>query len=553
MVLSKRQTRTWATTNRTEEGLFRPRPRGCKGEDLSRALVSRKTLADVAPETPRPLELLEQVRIVGDDRLTADDHALHELLVDHAYRVTDQKMDRIEFSVPMSSALTFLGEHARRSGIKASLARLRGTTVTIGAADGRFYEDVQLLVPWTERDRTDGDEIHFILPRPIAVLMASQPRYAYLELEPLSRMRSRYGVRLYRHLAATMRDRVYDPSSSNLHEFTIPVGQLAEWLGYRPAEGKALHVGQFRDRAVEPAVEDLFWVRSFSLHEAAPQHAIKRGSPIEAWKFILRKAPTDRHVAPRMSISPEFLRRIGGVDDPAYRVDQFLWLRAAAFAHRHKVNASTSDLFEGWLVALKEALTMAKDDCAMPVSDGLYTHLRGERLLLEIEARGAQATAWAWAMEEIANPDLIALTGKEGRSLARDARKARFERYKATPKGKAAIEKKAAERKAARASRRPKFVDARLEKARAVETAATSASRIVIHLSGDETDAESFVAELKAMPLIGFRELGVTLRWDSDETVDGFDIWTLDCGLPLSQDDVRRLSRDPRVLKLETK
>jgi hypothetical protein len=551
MGLLKARTRTWAKPNLTEEGFFRPAPRGCRGEDLSKALVSRKALSEIAPETPRPIEMLEHVRVVGDDRLTADDHALHELLVDHAYRVTGQKMDRLEFSMPMSSAMTFLGEHARRSGIKASLARLRSTTVTIGTADGRLYEEVQLLVPWTERDRDVSDDIHFIIPRPIAALMASQPRYAYLELEPLSRMRSRYGVRLYRHLAAAMRDRVYDPSSSNLHEFVVPVGQLAEWLGYRPGEGKALHVGQFRDRAVEPAIEDLFWVRSFCIHEAVPQHAAKRGAPIESWRFVLRKAPTDRHLVRPLGIDAKHLRFVGGVDDPAYRVDQFLWLRAAAFAYRHTISASASDLFEGWLVGLKEALMMSKDETAMPVSDGHYTQrLRGERLLLEIEARGTQATAWAWAMEEIAAPDLIALSGKEGFALARDGRKARFERYHATAKGKAAVEAKAKERKEARAAKKASIREAAASASREADVAATSSDGIILDLTGDADDVEAIVAELRGRSWSGTREIGVTVRWVDEKAADGFGVWCLDPGIAMSQADVRRLAADSQVAKL---
>ncbi|MCR4521678.1 replication initiation protein [Bosea sp. 47.2.35] len=549
MGLLRTRLRATSPSDRTEDGLFRPAPRG----DLSKALASREDFRAIAPESPRPVEMLEHVTVKGDDRLSADDIALHELLVDHAYRSTDRRMDRLEHSIPTAQVLTFLGGTIRRAGIKASLARLRGTTVSIGSATGRLFEDVQLLVPWTERDG-DVDEVHYIIPKPIAQLMASQRRYAYIELEPMSRMRSRYGIRLYRHLAAALRECVYDASSNNLHEVLVPVEQMADWLGFRPPEGKALHVGQLKLRAVDPAIEDLFSVRHFQLHEAQPQLGTTRGNPIVAWRFVLRLMPKSRHEVRPLGIDPKHLRHVGGVDDPAYRVDQVLWLRAAKVALDNGVSAMMSDLFDAWLIALNEALTMARDDTAMPVSDGHYTQrLRGERLLIEIEDRGTQAAAWAFAMEEIESPDLIAMGRKQGAALARDARKARFQRYKATAKGKAAVDAKASERKAAKAENKSRVRKAAAEAAREAEVDATTANLIVLHLTGDAANAESFAAEMFAADWTGSREIKFTVRWDDDESIDGFEVFSPDRGLLISQDDVRRLAADSRVVRVEVR
>lgn len=538
-------------TERNEEGLFRPAPRG----DLATALSSRQAFREVAPETPRPVEMLEHVTVRGDDKLTADDLALHELLVDHAYRSTERRMDRLEHSIPVAHVLSFLGEHARRSSVKASLARLRSTTVTIGRSDGRLFEDVQLLVPWTEREG-NADEVHYVIPRPIAALMASMPRYAYLELEPLSRMKSKYGVRLYRHLAASLAGKPFDLSNdeANRYELVVPVGTLADWLGYRPAEGKSLHAGQFAERAVYPAIADMFSVRRFELHEAQPVRAAKRGAPVEAWRFVLRLRPPSMHEVGRVPRKdPGLLKLIGGVDDPRYRVNQIVWLRAAALAAKHGASVTAAEFADGWLVALREALAMLRDETAAPLTDAYYEteRLRGERLLNDVEYFGPQAAAWNWAMQELAKPDLVVFRGKEGKAMARAARKDRFERYRATPKGKQAVEAKAALRNAKRKTLRERLRESSVTAKPDVPDVA-AATRLVMHMNVGTAAVESFAAELRGQAWNGTHQVSVRLLWEDRDTPGG-DVWDLTGTFAMSQDDVARLLADARIDRIEAK
>ena len=332
-------------TNWDARGNFRPHPRG----KLVRAFANDKSLERIAPETPRPAEMLEHVQVVGDDNLTADDEALHELLVAHAYEQTDRLMDRAKYSIPTAYALSLLGENARRRGLKASLERLRSTTVSFGVAGGRRYEGVQLLVPWAERDGSIGEEIHYIIPPPIQILMTSQDRYAHLELAPLGKMRSRYGIRLYRHLALAMssKDRKWLKDGDNLHTIRVRSTAMRAWLGIKDG-----HVGQFRLRAVDPAIRDLVHVQRFSLVPADEtlrekdvtewvqvEREQKRGAPVAAWVFTLRLNPPRRFHVRQAGIAEEIMWSVGAPDEPRFRTPQSLWLRASSFGWDHGISA----------------------------------------------------------------------------------------------------------------------------------------------------------------------------------------------------------------------
>ena len=64
-----------------------------------------------------------------------------------------------------------------------------------------------------------------------------------------------------------------------------------------------------------------------------------------------------------------------------------------------------------------------------PLSDGYATRrYRGERLRDEIARRGADQTAWAWAMEEVETPDLVLRSKAERKDLAAVGEAARRDR-----------------------------------------------------------------------------------------------------------------------------
>lgn len=83
---------------------FQPSSRG----DISAALKNRKSLSIVAPQSPRPPEMLAGISVIqGAGQLTSSDLALHELLISKAYQ-TDSSMSSTSYEIPLAECLRFL-------------------------------------------------------------------------------------------------------------------------------------------------------------------------------------------------------------------------------------------------------------------------------------------------------------------------------------------------------------------------------------------------------------------------------------------------------------
>lgn len=387
-------------------------------------------LERIAPETPRPVEMLEHVAVQGDDHLTAGDLALHELLVAYAYQKSERRMDRLGYAMPTSYALRFLGDGARRKGLRESLSRLRSTTVSFGIAGGRRFEDVPLLAAWLESEGST-DEMRYVIPEPIQALMASQPRYAYLELAALAKMKSRYGIRLYRHLAFAMREAVWVKGLDNLHTVTVSVGDLRAWLGW---DGD--HIGQLQLRGLKPALADLAHVRLFALASWEPIKGRRRGGGIDGWTISLRLNPPRAHDGRMQGVSRSMRSVVGGIDAPRFRIRQDTWQRKGRFVLEHGFHGGFADAFHAWLVAIDEALT------ARPVTEGHATRgLRGQRLLDAIDRLGPEQAMSDFLAEEVESPDLLLWPEDPAERKERwyreyEARTARYHRWQDYKRGK---------------------------------------------------------------------------------------------------------------------
>lgn len=237
--------------------LIQPATRGT----ITEAIASN-SLTKIAPESPRPLEMLDAVEITSADVLTADDAALHELLLSAAYEA-DKGMSNEFTSLPVATALKFLGDHARRDALKISMRRLMSTTVSYGKKKTRRFENVPLLFSWLESTEKE-DIIRYSLPEPIRILMREMPAYAYLELAPISQMKSKYSVRLYRIFAVAAAREKWVPGGENKVIVAATLEDLYKWTGF-PLDNGTMSFGKFRQRVLKDLTSELSTVRRFSL------------------------------------------------------------------------------------------------------------------------------------------------------------------------------------------------------------------------------------------------------------------------------------------------
>lgn len=403
-------------SQRTAEGLFQPAPRG----DLTKALATKTSLQKVAPESPRPSEMLEGGIVTGKDELTADDQQLHDYLISRAYE-GDSLMSAETHSMDMSEAIRYLGNRVERSDIKSSLARLKRTTVSYGRSSERRFEDVQLLESWIEV--TPGEDvIRYRLPEPLRILMRTQPSYAYIELAALPKMRSKFSSRLYKKFALAAKAQPWVPGDDNTLTVTGTPAEIADWIGFPLEANGKVHVGKLRDRFLKKIVADFIDVRAFRL-EVLPQEPGGRGNPLVAVDFVLYLAPPPRHTVPMFFKPSEDKVRIGNKDVIQYRVESRTWRRAAKSFGRRLVMTNRG-IADFWQIAVNEALS------GIALSDAYHTRsFRGHKLLEAIRSKGADYAAWGFITEEADVPDLAAKQSAGGYvQLEREADEARQER-----------------------------------------------------------------------------------------------------------------------------
>ena len=374
--------------------LIQPATRG----SITKA-ITESQLSKIAPESPRPLEMLDSVQITSSDTLTADDAALHELLVSAAYEA-DKDMSLEFTTLPVSTALRFLGEHARRDALKVSMRRLMSTTVSYGTKKTRRFEDVPLIFSYLESTESE-DLIRYSLPEPIRILMRSMPAYAYLELAPISQMKSKYSVRLYRVLAAAAARKKWVAGADNRVIVSASLEDLYRWTGF-PLDQGGMQYGKIRQRVISKLEDELATVRRFALRIEEVRKAA-RGRPLERVDFYLvLRAPSHKLTHVSFEKGRHKLFGYGGVDAPEYRVNSYIWQKAQREFWPVKKRMHSS-YFAAWQIALQEALD------ADAVSPG-YTQraYRGFRLLNAIRELGPDEAAFQFCAEEVDSPDLLA-------------------------------------------------------------------------------------------------------------------------------------------------
>ncbi|MGN8152502.1 RepB family plasmid replication initiator protein [Agrobacterium sp. 22094] len=393
--------------------VFSPAPQG----SIQTALAAPGQLRKIAPASPRPVELLGSLTVVGGSDLTAKDAALSELLIAMAYE-SDRGMNTETMSIPMKSVIRYLGADTRREHVKASLNRLKSTFVSF-TVGGTSYEDVALLQSWIRRSDTE-DAVFYSLPEPIRAVMSDRARYAYVELAALPMMSSTYSSRVYRRLVAAIAEsgRKWTADGDNVLTIDVTPQQVADWVGYPRSRDGGLHVGKLRERVLAGLQKDFAAVTAFGF--SMTTHAGSgRGRPLERVSFRLELAAPSRFRT-RITYTPEDMRYIGGQDVADLSVESSLWIKAARQFQSAETSLSHRAWYDLWLAAVQEMQT------GVPLSRECDERVfRGEGLRSKIDSIGANEAAWGFVAEEFAEPDLslrsdIRELGAAGRAARHD-------------------------------------------------------------------------------------------------------------------------------------
>ncbi|NEU14825.1 replication initiation protein [Methylobacterium sp. BTF04] len=387
--------------------------------DLAVALGSGVAFAEVAPEAPRPASWLFDTTVVHIPDVTARDVAVFEFLVTMGLNADPgrQELGALR-TCEVRSVLAMLEVGGRRvdvTELALSLFRLFGT----------------------DYDLKRKGVFQYRLPAWVQPLLQGTERYAHLDLATMARFKRRASSMLYRHvLGHVAKAWLKFAPGAEPYAIDMTPAQLAAVFGI-PGD---LHVGQMRLRHLEPALAEMAeHVTTF----AVTLDEDKVGRAVKGFSLRVRMLPPTRMetAAVRLIDKGDFEFLHAHPDVPAYRVKASTLvklgsaltsriLRAGPAGTKPKplLNSEIHTLHRLWLVALHEAVT------GEAVTPGMTDRAhRGASLLASIESKGPDRAFWAWAMDEVQNPDLVPAMENRFRDVAA-ADMARRHRWRAYEK-----------------------------------------------------------------------------------------------------------------------
>ncbi len=347
-----------------------------------------------APSMPKPREMIEQVRVVGKDKLTAADHALYEGLIAWA-QDHDPKAESHE--IPLEAITGYAGIDST-DALVAAMHRLGTPHVRydIRSDDWRRRGTLPLVVAEVAENLRRGDGyVRYSIPEPVRRLMIKPKSYAMLEMTALPRFKSRYSSRLYQRLALRA-----GYSEKAIGEWEIEPEALARSLGFTWTR-----YADFRRNCLEPAIEDIKReVRRFEVTcRTVHARGRVRGRPAVA-KLRFELTPVTSHqplaALAKSPLSQEeiaYIERYDGRIAAKYlpraeTISRMITYRRKAHPGGKDINAAA--LSEHWRAAVDEALAGEhRPDFRSPVPGN---DLWGEDLLKAIELIGLDDTVRVW-------------------------------------------------------------------------------------------------------------------------------------------------------------
>lgn len=373
-------------------------PLGVQASDLSKAMRNETEGYLQQPRAVRPREMIESMRVVGKDKLTARDHALYEGLVARAQAAG---IEESSHTVPVADLLRYLGTD-EIGRLKDSFERLAGTTVTYSSNDGT-REKCGWLHLLTEihldhhRRSPEKSTVTYTLPATVRQMLAEPSSYAKVELLAYPGFTCRYTPRLYPRLALRA------GYSHEVAGFGMPLKwevepkALAEEIGY-PTD--PFRFANFERDCLGPVMDDIKGnVRRFTA-----SYELKRGSgrgrPVEAVVFKFTKARSLLAESQRRNLTPEQKARIAAPDhehDASELPSDVAVAKASTMLRRDPDEIS---------LGYRHALSRAKSDPSVALGHGVM----GGDLLWARTNLGADSAFEIWANaqtpgKEIPSPD----------------------------------------------------------------------------------------------------------------------------------------------------
>ena len=254
--------------------------KGIQASDLMAALTDPAEGMKQSPRVEKPRVMIETMRVVGDDVMTAHDVALYEFLLAHARA---NGIDKESHEVSPKDMMRFLEvRHVDR--IVESLERITRTVVRYDFRD----EEVRrrgamplILAELTEDLRSGTATLTYAIPAPIRRVVLAARDFAMLEINAFAQFSCRYTGRLYQRLA--LRAGMDEPLR---RPWEITPRQLAEELGFPLEKDGSLHYATFIRRCLKPALNDIdLHVERFSVRMDEVR-GTGRGRPVEKLVFV---------------------------------------------------------------------------------------------------------------------------------------------------------------------------------------------------------------------------------------------------------------------------
>ena len=248
-------------------------------------------LEDILPDNPqspryaKPAAMIETIKIIGEDRMTAKDAALYELLLSNA---RNEDIAKEQHEIETSTCIRFL-DIAHTERLLEGLERITSTLVRYDFLTDdntkRHRGSIPLIIAEITDDLKAGTStLTYAIPSAIRKVILQSKQYGLLEIKPFASFQCKYSARLYQKLA-------YRAGMSNgfgkVWEVT-PL-ELAELLDYR---FKDFRYSNFEARCLRPAMHDIdIHVTRFYV-EMEEVRGKGRGRPVE--KIIFRISETIR-------------------------------------------------------------------------------------------------------------------------------------------------------------------------------------------------------------------------------------------------------------------